>query len=176
MQLDPEDVFAGTFGRIALRFLLFVSAVWIGSMVGGAALAIGSSLDSWRSALSDIYWIWASPAFLVSTWLILNAFVLLGGLAYFMISESDGILAWGILAGLESFFVVAAWASELDKMESILLAWISWLVLLVMIETGVWLIRQMLTNRWARQLAILNMENSRNNAEREANKSTDPSY
>lgn len=176
MQLDPEDVFAGTFGRIALRFLIFVSAVWIGSMVGGTALAIGNSWGSWRNALDDVYWIWASPAFLASSWLILNAFVLLGGLAYFMISESDGFLAWGILAGLESFFVVVAWASDLDKMASIILAWVSWLLLLTMLETGVCLIRQMLTNRWARQLAILNMENSIKNAEREANRSDDPSF
>lgn len=73
-------------------------------------------------------------------------------------------------------FVVAAWASDLDSMLPITIAWISWLVLLVMLETGVWLIRQMLTNRWARQLAMLNMENSRTNAEREANRPSGPSF
>ncbi len=54
----------------------------------------------------------------------------------------------------------------------ITMAWLAWLVLLGMVETGVWLIRQMLTNRWAHELAVLNMENARRRAERDADENT----
>ncbi|MES2921320.1 MAG: hypothetical protein V4819_07230 [Verrucomicrobiota bacterium] len=168
MQLDIEDILANAFGRIVRQCLLFASAVWIGSMVGGLALVIGIGGHSWHDALMNLNRVWASPLLLGTAWMVPNIIPLLGGLGYFVVSESAGFKAWGVVAALESFFVMAGWAMELKDPISIAIAWGAWLVLLVMLETGVWLIWQMLRNRWARQLALLEMENARRRAELEA--------
>lgn len=168
MQIDIEDILAGTFGRILRQCLLFASAVWVGSMVGGLALVAGICVISWDDGMMQLPLVWASPVLLGSQWLVLNAVVLLGGLGYFLISEDAGFAGWGILAGLQSLFVVLGWSMDLEISRSIVVCWISWLVLLVMMEAGVLLIWQMLRNRWARQLALLEIENAHRRAEFEA--------
>ena len=165
MQIDIEDILASTFGRILSQCLLFASAVWIGSMVGGLALVAGISAISWHDGLTNLSGVWASPVLLGSQWLVLNSVILLGGLGYFVVSENAGFAAWGVVAGLESLFVLLGWSMDLKSPVSIAVCWIAWLVLLVMMETGVRLIWQMLRNRWARELAMLEMENARRRAE-----------
>ena len=54
--------------------------------------------------------------------------------------------------GFESLFVMLGWGLGFHDMKDTTLAWSCWLVLLVMVETGIWLDRQMRTNRWARGL------------------------
>jgi hypothetical protein len=49
-----------------------------------------------------------------------------------------------------------------------LVAWSVWLVLRVMVETGICLTRQMRMSRRARQMAALSAENAMRRAEREA--------
>ncbi len=136
-------------------------------MVGGLALVIGICGHSWRDALTNLFMIWASPLLLFSVWLFPNVVVLAGGAGYFITSENAGFRAWGILAGLESFFVIAGWSMDLKSAWPIAIVWVSWLIILGVLETGVWLIRQMLTNRWVRELAVLNMENAHRRAEQE---------
>lgn len=167
MQLDLEDILAGTFGRVIKQALLFASAVWTGCIVGGLALVIGICGHSWQDALSNLSMIWASPLLLFSVWLFPNVVVLAGGVGYFITAENAGFRAWGVLAGLESFFVMAGWFMELKSAWPITIAWVAWLVIVGMLETGVWLISQMLTNRRVRELAVLNMENARRRAEME---------
>jgi hypothetical protein len=104
---------------------------------------------------------------LFSVWLLPNIVVLCGGVGYFLVSENAGFKAWGVVVALESFFVIAGWSMKLKTVWPITVAWVAWLVLLVMVETGVWLVRQMLTNRWARKMAVLNMKNARRRAEQE---------
>ena len=52
-------------------------------------------------------------------------------------------------------------------MGELVLISLAWLVLLAMVETGIWLTRQMFMNRWAHRLAALSAENSMRRAERE---------
>jgi hypothetical protein len=168
MQLDLEDILAGTVGRILVKLFLFVSAVWVGCSLGALALVAGRCGTSWYNALGWLGNVWASPLLLFSVWLLPNIVVLGGGIGYFMLSDNTGYKAWGVVVALESFFVMAGWSMDLYTAWPITIAWISWLVLLGMVETGIWLVRQMQTNRWARELAVLNMENAYRRAEREA--------
>lgn len=168
MQLDIEDILASAVGRVIRQCVLFASAVWIGSMVGGLSLVIGISGNSWQDALTHLPEVWASPVLLGTVWMVLNAAVLLGWLGYFVVSENAGFTAWGVLAGVESLFVMAGWTMDLKDSWSMGVAWFAWLHLLVMMETGVWLVRQSLRNRWARQIAMLNQENARRSAEHAA--------
>ncbi len=172
MQLDPEDILAGTFGRIVVQVFLFVSAVWVGCSLGALALVVGACISTSYHALGGLASVLISPLLLCSAWLIPNIVVLGGGMGYFLISENAGFKAWGVVVAFESFFVMAGWSMDLQTAWPITMAWLAWLVLLGMVETGVWLIRQMLTNRWARELAVLNMENARRRAERDADENT----
>lgn len=167
MQIDFEDILASTFGRILVQVFLFASAVWVGCTLGALALVVGVCGTSWHDALGWLAKVWASPLLLFSAWLLPNIAVLCGGVGYFLVSENAGFKAWGVVVALESFFVMAGWPMDLKTVWQIVIAWVSWLVLLGMVETGVWLVRQMLTNRWARELALLNMENARRRAEKE---------
>jgi hypothetical protein len=167
MQLDLEDILASTFGRVLVQVFLFASAVWVGCALGALALVAGTCATSWHDALLWLSRVWASPLLLFSVWLLPNIVVLCGGAGYFLVSENAGFKAWGVVVALESFFVMAGWSMDLKTAGPIAIAWVSWLVLLAMVETGVWLVRQMLTNRWARELAVLNMENARRRAEKE---------
>ena len=167
MQIDLEDILASTLGRILVQAFLFASAVWVGSTLGALALVAGVCVSSWHDALLWLTRVWASPLLLFSVWLFPNVIVLAGGVGYFLVSENAGFKAWGVVVALESFFVMAGWSMDLKSAWPIAIAWISWLVLLGMVETGVWLVRQMLANRWARQLAVLNMENARCRADKE---------
>ena len=59
-------------------------------------------------------------------------------------------------------------ASQPNSVGHLVLISIAWLVVLTMVETGIWLTRQMRMNRWAHQMAALSAENSMRRAEREA--------
>ena len=167
MQIDLEDILASTFGRVVVQAFLFASAVWVGCVLGALALVAGGCGTSWHDALGWLANVWASPLLLFSAWLFPNIVVLAGGVGYFLISENAGFKAWGVVVALESFFVMAGWSMELKTAWPIAIAWVSWLVLLGMVETGVWLVHRTLAKRWARELAVLNMENARRRAEKE---------
>ncbi len=168
MQIDLEDILANTFARIVFHCLLFLSAVWSGSIVGGAALVIGANVLSPADVVGEFLRVWMSPVLLFSVWLLPNLAVLLFGIAYFVIAERVGFLAWGVMVGFESLFVLLGWFRDLDDLLQMAAAWIAWLGILIMLSAGLWLWRQILTNRWARQLAALHAENAHRLAEREA--------
>lgn len=151
-----------------VQLLLFASAVLVGCTLGALALIAGDFGTSYHGALGWLGDVWAWPLLLLSAWLLPNIVVLGGGLGYFLMSENAGFKAWGMVVALESFFVMAGWARDFQSAWPITIAWVSWLVLLGLVETGVWLIRQMLINRWARELAVLKMENVRRRPEKEA--------
>lgn len=167
MQIDLEDILTSTVGRILVQIFLFASAVWVGCTLGALGLVAGVCVTSWHDALGWLGAVWASPLLLFSVWLFPNIVVLCGGVGYFLVSENAGFKAWSVVVALESFFVMAGWAMDLKSAGPIAIAWISWLLLLGMVETGVWLVLQMLTNRWARELAVFNMENTRRRAEQQ---------
>jgi hypothetical protein len=167
MNVDPQDVMVGAFGRIAQQAMLFFAAVWIGSMAGGFALACGLGVGSFTEALKFLPKVLMGPGLLLNSWIALNSVVLLGGAAYFILSEDAGFKAWGILAGVESLFVMLGYTFWLKGIFQISVAWSVWFALLVMMETGVWLIRQMLVDRWAHELATVQMQNAQRRAQNE---------
>ncbi len=167
MQFDVEDVLAGAFGRIILLFLFMLSATWVGSVIGGLAWFFGTWDLSPGELLAVPAVLWESPALLINLWIVPNVGLLAAAIVILLVSESYGFAAWGIIVGFESLFVMLGrgfdWLPRVN-----LVAWSAWLVLLVMVETGVWLTRQMRTNRWAYQMAALSAENAMRRAEREA--------
>jgi hypothetical protein len=170
MQLDVEDIFAGVFSSILGRWLLFIVAVWIGCWVGLTGLVAGSYSWGGRLDIEEVIERLAlAPTLLLSLWGVLNVPFLLFSFIYFIRSESVGYKAWGIVIGVESLTVMAGWARyKSGGGWELLVAWLAWLVVLVMVETGVWLIAQMVRNRWARQLDALRSENAQRNAAAEA--------
>lgn len=168
MQLDFEDILAGTFGRLVLFSLFLLSAIWIGSTIGGLALVVGRwdfSFDALSASLDVLWW---SPVLLINLWIVPNVAFLAAMMVYLLVSENTGYVAWGAIVGIESLFVMLGWAHHSSPAYHITVTWGAWLILLAMVETGIWLVRQMKMNRWAREMAELSAENAMIRAEREA--------
>jgi hypothetical protein len=176
MQLDFEDVFAGAFGRVILLFLFLLSAIWGGCIVGCMARTIGEislstlSLNTLFHLLKDLL---QSPLHLINLWIVPNVGILAIAVVVLFVSESYGYGAWGIILGFESlFFMLGSGYSHWGSSQW--LAWVSWGILLTMVGTGIWLVRQMRTNRWARAMAELSAENAMRRAERETQARSNP--
>lgn len=167
MRLDVEDVLAGEFGRFLLLVLFVLSASWVGGVIGGLAWFFGT----WDLTPGDLGFavtaLWSGPALLISDWLIPNLGLLILGITILFVTDRTGYAAWGTIVGLESIFALLGTNYKHEPASVLVVASLSWLVLLVMVETGVWLIRHMRMNRWVRELAALSAENAMHRAERE---------
>ena len=163
MQFDFEDILASSVGRVVAIALFFVCGIWIGSVIGGFALMVGMR-D--LPAATDVSW---APLLLINLWLVLNVAFLAAMMIWVFVADGLGYLAWGILVGAESLFVLLGHSFGFGSRDftETLVAWGVWLILLVMLETGVWLVCQWRRNIWARQLAELRAENAMIRAERE---------
>ena len=74
-----------------------------------------------------------------------------------------------MVIAVESLVVMLSWVkSFVNGWPAMGVAWATWLVLLVMVGTGIWLVRQHLINLWARDMAMLRAANAQKRAEREA--------
>lgn len=113
-----------------------------------------------------------SPLYLINLWIVPNVGALAVAVVVLFVSESYGFGAWGIILGVESmFFMLGSGYSHSGPSQWI--AWVSWGILLAMVETGIWLVRQMRINRWARAMAELSAENAVRRAERDAEKAAE---
>lgn len=166
MQIDLEDILAGTFGRIVAAFFFAISAAWVGSVIGGVAVMVGEYCHAPLLLMRELLGVWASPRFLVNIYLIPNLVLLAVAAGVLFATDRLGLVGWGILVAMESLFVMFGLDHHYLSGGEIAAAWSVWLVLLIMAETGIWLIRGMLRNRWARGLAALNAENAMRRAER----------
>ena len=165
MQLDFEDILSGTLGRIVLLALFLISATWVGGMVGGIAWSIGRNGLEPRELVEAVLF---GPLRLLNLWLVPNVAFLAIMLTYLLFNDEFNHTAWGIIVGFESLFVMLGWGTRFHETKGTVIAWSCWLALLVMVETGIWLHRQMRRNRWAREFAELSAENAMRRAEREA--------
>jgi len=163
MQLDFEDVLASSIGRVMVIFLFFLSGIWLGSLVGGFALMVGAR------SLPDPEDVFMTPLLLVNVWIVLNVAFLAGMLIWIFVGDGLGCLAWGVLVGVESLFVMLGFTFGFGSPASVdtAIAWAVWLVVLVMLETGVWLVFQWRRSIWARQMAALGAENAMIRAQRD---------
>lgn len=169
MDLDIEDVVAGAVGSVIGRFILFLIAVWIGCSVGALGMVAGIIADNGTWPKGDGMWILVSPLLLFSSWAVLNIPFLIFYLVRFIRGEGDDYVTWGVVLGVESLAVMLGWGRDfVHGWLPMSVAVLVWLVVLTMAETGVWLIRQMGINRWAREMAVLRAINAQRQAEKEA--------
>lgn len=165
MRLDFEDILSGVFGRFILFALYFLSAIWVGSLIGGLAWGVGRSGLAFLPDIGE--WL-MSPLMLVNLWIVPNAAFLAIMVVYLLVSDDFSHAAWGTIVAVESLFVMLGWCLSFYDWKDTVVAWTLWLVLLVMAEAGVWLLRAVKRNRWAKKLMELNVENAIRRAEREA--------
>ena len=169
MKLDIEDVLAGAITSVFGRALIFTGAIWLGCAVGAFALLAGYmvEVESWRTGV-DGSWLWANPMLLLNVWALLNIPFLLFFFIRFIRDEGDDFLTFGILVGVESLVVMAGWTDDLIQgWLPLAVAGFTWLTLVIMLGTGIWLIRQHLINTWARRLGMLRAENAQRHAQTE---------
>ncbi|MEX1114195.1 MAG: hypothetical protein WEB53_03030, partial [Akkermansiaceae bacterium] len=88
MNLDIEDIFAGVFGAIIARAILFLLAVWSGCSIGAGALMAGVLIGEGSLQVGQLgLYLFASPLLIFSVWGFLNSFFLLFAFIYFIRSE-----------------------------------------------------------------------------------------
>ena len=168
MDLDVEDIITGAVGSVLGRFVLFLVAVWLGCSVGGAGIAAGDMAESGTWQVPTLFWLGAGPLLLFSSWAFLNIPFLMYFLMRFVRGDGDSYLTWGIVIGVQALVVMLGWVGDfVEKWVPMIIAWTTWLVLLVMIGTGIWLVRQHLINLWARDIGLLRAENAMRRAEQE---------
>ncbi|MGL4400329.1 MAG: hypothetical protein ACRCXD_10705 [Luteolibacter sp.] len=169
MDLDVEDVMASALGSVLGRMALFLVAVWLGCCIGAAGIVAGSmaEMGTWR--VNILWGLWGGPLLLFSSWAFLNIPFLMFTLLRFVRDEGDSYLTWGIVIGVQALVVMLGWVGDfVDDGVPLIVAWATCLLLLTMIGTGIWLVRQHLLNLWARDMAMLRAENAQRLAEREA--------
>ena len=162
MKIDFGDVFASGIGWLLKQLFLFTASIWLGCTMGAAALIAGQ-LSGGDSASFGL--LLGSPALLLTLWIIPNVCFLGAAIYWFVRAETNTPLACGIIAGGEALIAVAGWVG--GDWLPITVAWLTCLVLIVMMATGLWFIRQWLINRWAGEIAMLKAENAMRRAELE---------
>lgn len=167
MRLDVEDVLAGEFGRFFRMILFVLSASWVGSMIGGLAWFFGTWDLTPGNLVFALAALWSGPALLVSDWMIPNFGLLVLGITILFVTDHTGYAAWGTIVGLESVFALLGTRYQHEPASVLVVAALSWLVLLVMVETGIWLVRQMMINKWAQEIWMLRAANAQRRAEKE---------
>jgi hypothetical protein len=165
MKIDFGDVFASGIGWLLKQLFFFTGSIWLGCSMGGAALIAGQ-LSGGRRA--DFELLLASPVLLLSLWLIPNLLFLAAAIYWFVRNETHTPLACGILISVEALVAVAGWVGALrGGWLPVTVAWVTCIVLIVMMATGLWFLRQWQMNRWAGEIAALKAENAMRRAELE---------
>ena len=166
MKIDFGDVFASGIGWLLKQIFLFAAAVWTGCTIAAAALVVGVLAEGMGFDFSDLRILLVSPVLLLTIWLIPNVCFLGAAGYWFVRTETSGYVAWSVLATVEALVCLTGTADRaLDGWLPMTAAWVSCLVLLGMMGTGVWFIHQWQLNRWAREMAILKSENAMRRAE-----------
>jgi hypothetical protein len=169
MDLDVEDILAGAVGSVFGRLILFFVAVWLGCCAGGAGIVAGRMAENGSWWPDNLFWLWAGPLLLFSTWAFLNIPISFYFLMRFIRNDGDSYLTLGIVIGLQALVVMLGWVGGfVDGWLPLIVAWATCFLLLTMIGTGLWLVRQHLINLWARDLAMLRAENAQRRAERDS--------
>jgi len=168
MKIDFGDVFASGIGWLFKQIFLFAVAVWTGCTIAAAALLVGVLAEGTGFDFSDLRLMLISPVLLLTIWLIPNLCFLGAAGYWFVRTETSSYIAWSVLATVEAAVCLAGSAGELlDGTLAVTAAWISGFVLLGMMGTGIWFIRQWHLNRWAVEIALLKSENEMRRAELE---------
>lgn len=161
MKIDFIDVFASGIGFLFKQLFLLLLAIWAGCTVGAISLIAAEVVSSGKFGSDSLAIIIASPMLLLSLWILPN--VLLLGISAFWFVRSDDFphLSWGIVAGFEALIVVLGNLKQVaDTWQSLSVAWVLCVILIGMVGTGLWFLRQWQINRWACELTMLKAENA----------------
>jgi hypothetical protein len=144
---------------------VFAASIWLGCTMGAAALIAGE-LSGGDSASFEL--LLFSPVLLLTLWLIPNLCFLGAAIYWFTRNETSTPRACGILAAVEALIAVAGWVGEFKgEWLPITVAWVTCIVLIVMMTTGLWFLHQWQINRWAGEILALKAENAMRRAELE---------
>lgn len=161
MKIDFGDVFASGIGFLFKQLFLFLLAIWAGCTAGAIALIAGAFADSGRLIADALLVMFGSPILLLSPWILPNIIFLAFMAVWFVRSDDRPYLSWGIVAGIEALIVVAGQIEEFDgNWLAITVAGLVCLVMMGMVGTGLWFLRQWHINRWANELTMLKAENA----------------
>ncbi|RYD30799.1 MAG: hypothetical protein EOP87_15960 [Verrucomicrobiaceae bacterium] len=112
MQIDIEDIMAGAVGRILVIFLFLLSAVWLGSIIGTTAWQVG---DYGFESLPDFGDLLMSMVMQINLWIVPNAAFLAIMTVYLFVFDGTGHVAWGIIVGFESLFLMLGWCLHFEE-------------------------------------------------------------
>ena len=160
MVVDFEEAFARGCWWLPRRATFYLSAVWVGCMIGATSLVAGFLVAGAKPDIGRLLPIVAAPVLLASGWLCPNSAVLIFAFARFVRTDSLSFRGWGIFAGLESVFALLARINDVQGPLAVAATWTTWIVLVGMMGTGVWFGRQWQMNRWAGEIAMLKAENA----------------
>ena len=155
VEFDTGDVLTSVLCSIAAKIVIFASAVWIGCALGAVAIMLPCGLVAKSWDFEMIAFIVASPMEIIGPSALLNVPFLMFAMMYFVFGENAGYRAWGTVVGVESLVVMSAVGDHLHSWPSLGGAWMLWVVLLVMFETGLWFTYQTGVNQWAREIGVL---------------------
>ncbi|MCW1924897.1 hypothetical protein OKA05_20205 [Luteolibacter arcticus] len=170
MKIDFGDVFASGIGWLLKQLFLFVASIWLGCSMGAAALLAAGLVKGWSF---DAGLLIGSPVLLLTSWLIPNVCFLGAAIYWFVRNETNTPLACGILAGVEALVSVAGQAGEINGWLPLTVAWVTCLVLIAMMGTGLWFLGQWQINRWALEIEELKAENAMRRAQLKEDFGTD---
>jgi hypothetical protein len=157
VNIDFGDVFASGIGWLVKQILLFVASIWLGCTMGAAAILAGELTRGWDF---DGELLLHSPLLLLTIWIIPNVCFLGASIYGFVRNETNTPLACGILAAVEAVVCLAGKTTWLRGWLPLSVAWVTCVVLIAMMVTGLWFFRQWQLNRWAIELEELKAENA----------------
>lgn len=172
MELDIEDVFSAAFSSMLGRLVLFGIAILLACVPAFGGILAAGIVHGMSFSFEVLGFLGYLPLCLIlSPWAVLNIPFLLLYLMRFLRMEGDAYVDFGVLMGGESLVLMLDRATgDSSEWLELTVAWFTWLLLLIMAETGIWLIRQYFINLWARDLGILRAENAQRNAERNSHR------
>ncbi len=152
----------GDFDSIPWRCVIYIGAVWLACSIGAAGLFAAESVRSGRCDYEQLaLFLWHAPLLLVAgnEWMLLTLPLFCLGAVIFILSLKLRYRDWGVLIAVSSFLAMVPLMAEAHSAgKTMAAAWLTWAVLLVQTELGLWLLPKMekncaLRRKMAREVA-----------------------
>ncbi len=167
-EIDFADIFTSGLLGLVLNVLVFMTALWLGLMIGGAAMAAADLVEGGSLDLDWLAGPFRSSRSATFFWMLFGVLGLAGSYFKFSRLDSGGGILWGFLNG--AIGALCLWFQLSRHSVDVLpkcAAWAVWAISLGMIGTALWFLRQWQMNRWATELIALETENAIHRAEME---------
>jgi len=162
VKIDFGDVFASGIGLLVKQLVLFILAAWLGCSLAAAAYLAGKTVEDRAFPWDSTGLLLGSPVLLLTVWLLPNiVFLAAFGIRTVIYSDSAGYRTWITLIAGEALFSMAMVTHEFRReWAPLTTAWLTCLLLIGMMGTALWFLRQWHMNRWAIELEELKAENA----------------